>query len=239
MKKEHENDFEFIVSYFDLELTDQEKLLFEKKVKEDVSFAKKVVIYKESIEIVEEIDPTSEEKIREQEWRSIVRENKQTRVIQLRKIIGIAASLIIGFSLIFYFSSNNTDIDTLTQKAWSKNVGLDFVLRGQTIDSTKVILSEAVDLYENKQYNEILILLKEYSTSSSFYKDILLLRALSYHKLNQSKVALKTLDTLDSFSPDISKWYKGLIYLDEEDIVNAKLYIMIPNDSQEGIKLKK
>ena len=239
MKKKHENDFEFIVSYFNLELTDQEILLFEKKVKEDDSFAKKVLIYKESIVIVEEIDPNSEENIRKQNWRKIIRSTKPEKVVQLRKTIGIAASLIIGFSLIFYFSSNKVDVNELTQKAWSKNVGLDFVLRGQATDSTKAVLKKALDLYENKQYKNMLEQLKEYDASSNSYKDVLLLKALSQHKMNQSKIALKTLDTLNSFSPEISQWYKGLIYLDNNDITNAKLYIIIPNDSQKGIKLKK
>ena len=239
MKNKHENDFEFIVSYFNLELTDQEMLLFEKKVKEDISFAKKVATYKESVTIVEEIDPNSEDSIRKQEWSKIIRNTKQSKVVQLRRIIGIAASLIIGFSLVFYFSSDKIDIDELTQKAWDKNAGLDFVLRGQTSDSTKIRLYKAARLYKNKEYDEVLAQLKDYDTSSSSYGDILLLRALSQHKMNRSKVALKTLDTLNSFSPEVSQWYKGLIYLDSKNFENAKLYIVIPKDSQEEIKLRK
>lgn len=238
MKKEQESDFEFISNYYDLELTEEEIILFEKRIKEDVSFAEKISLYKSSIEIVEEIDPNSEDNIRKREWRNIIRSNKQTKTIQWQKIIGIAASLMIGFSVIYYFVFDDNDATNQIDKAWSKNVGLDFVYRS-TIDSTAFSLSEALERYKWKEYTKTLTILKEYNASSNDYKDILILRTLAYYRLQNSRKALKTLDTLETISPNISNWYKGLIYLESNDLKKAKLYLIIPNNSEEEIKLKR
>jgi hypothetical protein len=238
MKKEQESDFEFISKYYDLELTKEEVLLFEKKIKEDAFFAEKVSVYKKSIEIVEEIDPNSEDNIRKREWKNIIRSKKQTKTVQWKKIIRIAASFIIAFSVIYYFVFDTNDATNQIEKAWSKNVGLDFVYRS-TIDSTTFSLSEALEKYKNKEYKGVLAILKEYDSTSSDYKSVLVLKSLAYHRLHDSEKALKTLDTLDIFSPNISKWYKGLIYLENSDLEKAKSYLVVPNNYQEEIKLKR
>ena len=81
--------------------------------------------------------------------------------------------------------------------------------------------------------------MKDYDSTSIYYKDVLLLRALSNHKKGQTQYAIKTLDTLQNYSPVIAQWYKGLIYIDSKEIEKAKTYLIIPKDSNEDIRLKK
>lgn len=236
MKKEIYNDFDRISDYFNLELSEKEMILFEKKVKEDRSFAKKVEIYKKSVEIVHEIDPSSEEKSRQEKWRNNLKENRRTRIVLLQRVIGIAASLLVAFTLINYLFSD--DSNKQIEKAWTKNIGLDFVLRS-TMDSITLSLSKSLVEYENKDYDEALNIIKKYDSTSHSYSDILIVRALANHRLKNSEKAFKYLDTLNSFRPEVSQWYRGLIYLDNDEIENAKVYLNIPKDSHKEITLKK
>lgn len=157
----------------------------------------------------------------------------------LRFAIRIAAMLVIFCSALWYFSTDNVDYDLLIEKAWSKNVGLDFTVRSNPSDSARVSLDKALHFYEQEQYNEILVALQQYNKTSKYYKDVLLLRALSYYKLHQTETAFKTLDTLTTYVPNISKWYTGLFHLDENDMKKASLYLEIPTTSNQEIKLKK
>jgi len=236
MKKEIHNDFDRISDYFNLELSEKEMLLFEEKVKEDRSFAKKVEIYKKSVEIVHEIDPNSEEKSRKERWRSSLKENRRIKIVLLQRIIGIAASLLVAFTLINYlfFKDSNEQIE----KAWNKKVGLDFVFRS-TIDSVTFSLSKSLAEYESGNYKATINILKRYDSTSHSYSDILILRALANHQLKNSEKAFKYLDTLNSFRPEVSQWYRGLIYLDNDEIERAKVYLHIPKDSHKEITLKK
>ena len=77
-----------------------------------------------------------------------------------------------------------------------------------------------------------------HKSDAELYQDALLLRSLSLHKLNQIDTAIKTLDTLQNFNPVIAKWYKGLIYLSNNQIEKAEKFIIIPNNTDDSIKLK-
>jgi tetratricopeptide (TPR) repeat protein len=101
-----------------------------------------------------------------------------------------------------------------------------------------VNLATALQLYKNKEYEQALTTLKKYTKASPHYKDILVVRALSYHKLQQTPIALQTLDSLTSYAPNISKWYKGLIYLENNELEKAALYIQLPTKPNQEIKLK-
>lgn len=153
--------------------------------------------------------------------------------------IRIAAIFVILCSLFWYFSNNSIDHKALTDAAWQKNIGLDFTVRNGSSDSTKAALTKALHLYTNKEYNQALSTLKAYSASSNHYKDILLVRALSYHQLNKTTIAFQTLDSLAIYAPDISKWYKGLIHLENDELKKAAQYLEIPSTSNQEIKLKK
>lgn len=156
-----------------------------------------------------------------------------------RFAIKIAAMFLIFCSVIWYFTSDNVNYEVLTEKAWNKNVGLDFTVRSNPSDSVRASLDEALHLYKQERYNEVLTALQHYDTASKHYKDVLLLRALSHYKLHQPKTAFKTLDTLKTYAPNIANWYTGLFHLGENNLKKASLYLEIPPTSNQEIKLKK
>ena len=239
MEKTNDIDFNLISDYFNLELSDENISLFEKRAEEDPSFAENIRSYLMSVNIVNDIDPNSEENLRKQRWKSILKaDRKYKKRIRLRRAVAVAAFLVIAFFTAFHFISKKPDLDKLVENAWHKNVGLDFTLRNTPSDSTTLVLIKALSFYEKKAYNDAIDLLKNYNSSSHNFKDILLLKALLSHKSNNTEIALKTLDSLSLYSPNISKWYKGLIYLDKKDINTAQNYLIIPDNRNDAIKLK-
>jgi uncharacterized membrane protein len=159
-------------------------------------------------------------------------------IFNLRTIASIAAVLVIFVSVFWFSSVEEVDYKAIANKAWNKDVGLDFTVRNATTDSTKVNLAKALQLYKHQEYSQALATLQRYTKTSAHYKDILVVRALSYHKLQQTPIAFQTLDSLATYAPKISKWYKGLIYLENNELEKAALYIHIPSKSNQEIKLK-
>ncbi len=163
---------------------------------------------------------------------------KTSPIIRLRTVIGIAALFLIFCSIFWFYADEKVDYKMVTQKAWDKNIGLDFTVRSNPSNIDKVSLHQALNFYKQQQYDSTLVILQTYDASSKLYKDILVLRALSNYRLHQTQTAFTTLDTLDRYSPAISKWYKGLMYLDQNDTEKAALYVTIPKTSNQEIKLK-
>ena len=107
------------------------------------------------------------------------------------------------------------------------------------MDSVTFSLSKSLAEYESGNYKAAINSLKRYDSTSHSYSDILILRALANHQLKNSEKAFKYLDTLNSFRPEVSQWYRGLICLDNNEIEDEKAYLHIPKDSHKEITLKK
>lgn len=165
---------------------------------------------------------------------------KPSRIFKLQFIGRIAALFLIFFSIVWYFSKDgNVDYSVLTEKAWNKNVGLDFTLRSNSSEAINMSLEKALHFYTHKKYDSTLIILERYNTSTNRYKDVLLIRALANYRLQKTVTAFSTLDSLQTYSPDVANWYKGLIYLDQKNHKKAALFLEIPSKPNQEIKLKK
>ncbi len=166
--------------------------------------------------------------------------HKPSRIFKLKFISRVAALFLIFFSIVWYFSKDgNIDYVVLTEKAWNKNVGLDFTLRSNSSEAINMSLEKALHFYKHKKYDSILIILERYNTSINRYKDVLLIRALANYKSQKTATAFSTLDSLKIYSPDVANWYKGLIYLDQKNHKKAALFLEIPSKPDQEIKLKK
>lgn len=238
MNSQEEKDFELILAYFDAQLSQEEMSSFENRLMDDVDFAEKVELYAKSIAIVDEIHPESEEQLRKKEWKELLQSEPKSQMKSMSWIVRIAAVFIVGMSTVFYFYNSEPDSGQLLEKAWEKEVGLDFILRGTINDSTAISLSKALKIFKSKKYQEVLTLLQPFDTTSKSFKEVLLLRALTQYQLQQIDLALTTLDSLETYAPQEAQWYKGLIYLETQEVEKAKDYIHIPSDSKGEIKLK-
>ncbi len=242
-----DKDIEFIERFFNLELSEEELQVFEERIDTEPDFAAKLDTYKESIDLVEEKHATQNEKLRSNRWKQIlIEKEKETKVINInwKWIGGIAASLVLAFFGWQYTNHNqHQDLDVLIADSWSKNIGLDYrMMRSANQDSLQKIILTAFDAYEAKNYEEAIAVLEQFDSKTLYYEDALLIKALSLHKEGNTTNALETLKALSQFptkkKAKVAEWYLGLIYLDLEDIEEAKKYLELPNNKNSEIKLK-
>ncbi|WP_346881868.1 tetratricopeptide repeat protein [uncultured Algibacter sp.] len=242
-----EKDIEFIARFFDFDLSETELITFEKRLLEDTKFNEKVNTYQKANTIVNKNYNTEESKLRLQKWENLLDNNttlKTKKTMPWKWISGIAA----GFILLFFVWQKNTvvqkpDMDQLIAQSWNKQVGLDFsTTRGNTTDSLKQPIIDAFITYRNKDYQATINVLNHYKTVTRYYEDVLLLKGLSYYKQGKTDIALKTLDTLSLSTNEkrskVAKWYKGLIYLEQGNIEQAKKLLIIPTNQGHEIRLK-
>ncbi|MEW7280329.1 tetratricopeptide repeat protein [Aquimarina sp. 2201CG1-2-11] len=242
---DQEKDITFIIRYFDFDLSEDELLVFEKRIEDDPEFAKKVTLYKDSIDIVEEAYQTNADKARIEQWKTQLNANQKAKSNKLswKWIGGIAATI----ALLFFGWQLNTksqqNIEVALTEAWHKKVGLDYKsLRNTKHDSLKSILLTAVDSYENEQYQYAINTLARFNTTIPYYEDALLIKGLSYYKKGAIEKALQTLDTLTQHHTQrkakVARWYQGLIYLEMGKKQKAKEFLQLPNRHNPAIQLK-
>jgi hypothetical protein len=240
--EQNDKDSILIQRYFDLRLSETELDAFEERLKNDETFVQKVALYQTSIDIVNKKFPDEAQKQRNEHWQAAISnptEKTSKKKYPQKLLIGIAASILLMLSIWqLSYPSQELNLDLLLQEAWDKNVGIDVIVRDNSNNADKEILQDALKAYKNNNYSHSLELLKVYDASFIDYHDVLILRSLSQHKLQNSSLALKTLDTLEAYNAAITKWYKGLIHLSNGDIDNAKNYLVIPNSNDEELKIK-
>ncbi len=240
-----EKDLTIILRYFDLDLSDEELLFFEKRMEEDEEFAQMVRIYRESEKTVNQAYQNSDDNARIQQWRAQIEANQKPKIKNTPWLWvgGIAAAIALLF---FGLQINNTskqDFKLAVKEAWNKNIGLDYKsMRNVEKDSLKSIILTAVDSYENGKYRIAIDALQHFNNTMYYYEDALLLKGLSYYKNGKLKKAILTLDTLANYPTQrkakTAKWYQGLIYLELDQLDKAKEFITISNNGNSVIQLK-
>ncbi len=245
--KDQEKDKIYITRFFDLDLSRDELITFERRITEDLEFKQKVDAYEEAESFINKKYLTNEELVRSNKWKNLSNKHmgsENSKNISWKWIGSIAA----GFILLFSIWQINTslqepDMNQLIADSWNKKVGLDFnAIRGTTKDSLKQQILNAFNAYEKKEYQSTIGLLRNYKTAALYYEDVLLLRGLSYYKKGKIDIALKTLDTLSLYptgkKSKVARWYQGLMYLEQGDTASAKHLLILPSNANHTIKLK-
>ena len=246
--KEPEKDLNLITRFFDLALSDEELIAFEKRLVKDSAFQKKFETYKEANAIVDTKYPDTKKTLRTEKWKKLL-DTKETPTASKKtpwKWIGsIAAGFVLLFS-IWQFSaiSQGPDMDRQLAASWDKKVGLlEYrTTRSSAIDSLKQQIYVAYGAYQTKNYQTAITLLNNYKATSPYYDDALLIKALSYYQKENVPKALTLLKTLSENSNkkmvNTARWYIGLIYLEKGDKESAKQFLKLPEDKNQEIKLK-
>jgi len=241
-----EKDFERIEKYFHFEMDEDELALFDQRIHTNAQLAQLVQVYKESDSIVSQIYKGASEKDRTQQWRTLLNENtdSKTRNIQWRWIASIAASLLvlIGLWKINEYRSK-PNLSQLIAASWNQHIGLDYnTTRGIIDTDAKTIIKTAFDYYEDHKYTLALKTLKPFILDTEFYEDALLLRGLSYYKLENVDKAILSLDSLSKYpsrkKAKVARWYMGLIHLELGNRKAAGQFISISKKKISVIELK-
>ncbi len=247
------SEIQIIERYFDLELSEEELKDFEDKMENNHLFSENVKAYKLGLDELDTLCK-EEQKERMDRWESLIQNETQSqtqfkrpksaKVIVLRWVAGIAASIMIFVvGKQFIGTTSPVDMASALQVAWDKEVGLDYAsLRSTTIDTEKAIIMEAYHAFDDKAYDKVMTILKEYPPQRTYYEDALFLQALSRYKKGEINTALQTLDKVIDFESgrkrEVAKWYKGLIYLGENDLESAKKYIIFPQKSNDVLSIQ-
>ncbi|WP_299433029.1 hypothetical protein [uncultured Aquimarina sp.] len=246
MEERDNEDILLITRYFDLDLSEEEMIEFDKRMAQEPSFGHKVKKYYDSMNLINQAYKNQEQEQRANKWKHLISDKQASSgsYPTLKWIGGIAAILVVLISSWYYVNqSTNTNLDKLTDYAWNKKVGFDnYLVRNNNVEPSKKTILNAYKSFEKKEYDLAINTLQKYNPSQLYYEDALLIRALSIYKTGHTTIALQTLDSLVNLpSKRLSKealWYKGLIYLDIKDLESAKKYLEIPNDTTSEIRLK-
>ncbi|EZH73397.1 hypothetical protein ATO12_15770 [Aquimarina atlantica] len=245
MKEIQDKDITLITRYFDLDLSEKEMKSFDQRLQQDAVFADKVSRYQHSINLITKNYPSTHQKQRAKKWKQLITEDQAShKKTSWKWIAGIATIfLLLISSWYFMFPTQEIDLNELAQKAWNKNVGFsDYQVRNTTEENPKQVVIDAFKLYKKKDYLSAIETLEKYDYSLLYYEDALLIRALSIHKMGNSKEAMQLLDSLVNHPTgrlsNEALWYKGLIYLDLNDLESAKKYLEIPENTTSEIQLK-
>ncbi|WP_109098191.1 tol-pal system YbgF family protein [Aquimarina sp. AU58] len=245
MKEIQDKDIVLITRYFDLELSEKEMESFDQRLQDDPIFATKAKKYQHSINLIDKNYPNANQKQRTKKWKELIAEGQASnKKISWKRIAGIAAIfLLLISSWYFMLPIQESNLNELAKNAWNKNVGFsDYQVRNTKEFNQKKVVIDAFKLYKKKDYLSAIETLEKYDPSSLYYEDALLIRALSIHKTGMSKEAIQLLDSLTNHPTgrllNEALWYKGLIYLDLNDLESARKYLKIPNNFTSEIRLK-
>lgn len=245
MEQAKNNDISLIERYFNLDLSEKEIDEFDQRLQIDPEFASKVNSYHSSIALVDQSYPDQDNRQRHNKWSKLINnDNPSSKNKSQLWLIGIAASIIVICTTWYYTSiSQPNNIKVLTEKAWAKHVGFsDYQVRNSSEIKSKKTVIQSFKAYKNKKYTVAIATVKNHDPSVLYYEDALLIKALSTYKMGNHPDALETLDSLLKLPSNRLKkealWYKGLIYIDLNDLETAKKYLIIPDNTSAEIRLK-
>jgi len=228
-----EEDIELITRFFELDLSEEELIAFEKKASQDPEFQSKIVTYEEAKSIVAKEFEGKNNQSRISAWKNLLDKQetrKSSNYISWKWMGGIAAGFAILFSI---WQVNNVfqepNMDTLIAHSWDKNVGLGYYTnRSDAQNPSQEKIVNAYLAYKDKKYKTAIDLLQYFKDDEQYFEDAVLIKALAIHKIGDSKKALDLLNTLTkNTTSNIAKtanWYKGLIHLDLGDHAAAKKF---------------
>ncbi|MEL6560549.1 MAG: hypothetical protein AAFQ94_20325 [Bacteroidota bacterium] len=247
MENKEDYYLSLIEKYVNLDLSESELELVEEKLQNDEAFITSFRLYQESQAIVNEYRPDSAKQKTYGELAQVLANNskKQGRGITMNTAFAVvAASIAILIVTVFLIhnSEEERDLKLMAQQAWDQDIGLDYrQVRNTENDSARGVLLLGFDYYDQNDYQNSIDALQDFKAGDLYFEDVLLIRGLSNYQLGNREKAIDLLSTLKEFptgkKANVAKWYLGLIYLSENNELEAGKYIEIPDNPDTGIKI--
>lgn len=236
-----------IEKYVNLDLSEAELELVGEKLQHDEAFIHAFRLYQESQAIVNEYAPDRTKQKTYDEIEQVVTSDpkEQGRGIAMSTVFALVAAAI-SILIVTVFLINNSDderdLKLMAQQAWEQGLGLDYrQVRNTENDSMRSVLLVGFDYYDENAYQNAIDALRGFKAGDLYYEDALLIQGLSYYQLGNQDQAIDLLITLKEFpsgkKANVAKWYLGLIYLAENNELEAGKYIEVPAKPGSGIKI--
>jgi len=232
-----------IEKYLTNSISEEELLLFQKRMTEDALFFDKVQLEKQLYESLDDNDwslAISKDSKELQEYKTLFQNGKtkeikesiqegynlykkENRTKKIKQILYSCAAAVILFISVFSLVNSEATHTELYSNY------IDFselpTLSTRSESNTEKLL-EAERLFENKEYEKVInILDNDSNTSQKSLATQSLYLGISYMELNQFELAQKTFDDLsdsDLIDGRMGIWYKALLYIKMEDVDQAK-----------------
>lgn len=215
--KSKEMMHELIEKYFEHNLTEEEKLLFNKLLVEDSDFKKEFEFYSE---LKNAVVVSERQKIKKEIQQ--FENSDDTPIFNLKRYLPYAAILLVMLSLWFIFFSNNSNNTDLYNSYFEAYPNTE-VSNTRSDINDKSVIEEAFIAYDLEEYakaNELFNLAIKISTSDyiQFYK------AISLMELEQHKEALNLFESVNwsEAYKEKSMWFKSLCYVKLNQVKEAK-----------------
>ncbi len=232
-------NFSLIERFFEGELDHQELSAFESKLKQDASFSKSVELYEYALQTSIKLYQPEEKdhKVVRQRWQQLrdKQKSEQAPRFSLRYISGIAAIFMIlaiaGWLLLKTGGSiNQQDRIVMVEDLAKSTINLDAVksqLRTSNGENEINAAKIYVNAFEQKEYQKVIALTKDFAAIDDNHNNAILLRALAFKNLAQFDKALplfKEIIQNKKGQIDVALWNIVAISLnqDTKDLAQAK-----------------
>ena len=189
---------EYIESYFQQTLAEEEKSTFEKRCETDESFAKEVAVYITTRSVLREELLAQ----KQQQWKEAVVEEEAAPVISISKKSTLlrwftyaAAACLILIASMFLFETRGA-----SEKLAANYINTKYERIGQSMDGGHDSIQTGLEAYNNKNYDSALIYFKGVEVRNPDNSDAKKYAGLSYLQQKDYNNALKEFDALAAMS---------------------------------------
>lgn len=185
--------FEFIESYFQQKLSNEEKVAFETRCESDEAFAKEVAMYVTTRQVLQEELLQQ----RQQQWREDFK-LEETPIISIarkpifkRYITYVAAACLLLAASVYLFEAQNS-----SQKFAAKYISANYSTISGTMDASRDSLQLGVGAYNDKRYDEALRLFLDVEQRDPSNSDAKKYAGLTYLQQKDYDQAIRQFDDL-------------------------------------------
>jgi tetratricopeptide (TPR) repeat protein len=214
--KDDEKDIDLIEAYLQGTLDDQALAAFQKRRQDDPEFDREVIDYSQ---IIGQIRSTHEQafmnKLRH--WDSEIENRQEAKVIPLRRIFLMAASvLLLAIAGLYVFRNSQSDHEQLFQEYFQPYDNVISERSGKNDNQQK-----GMELYDQKKYDEAIVQLKLAVAEDSDNPSLKCYLGIAYLATGQVTEAKMTFEAIayndHALFREVAEWNLAMIYLKLDD----------------------
>lgn len=213
---------EYIERYLHEEMSPEEKVWFEKELEGNLSLKSEVNIRKQVDLVLADKDLIDLKIQLNQIHKEIYEATEQSRTIVRRiykkVLVGTVAIAVLSISFVYYLSNRNYSNEKLVEVYYQPaQTSINF----RSADPEKGILTEAMSLYNNKEYKKAIRLFEEILEKDNSKLGINLYSGISHMEVKEYSKANERFQNILDEKPnpfvESANWYLGLCYIMTND----------------------
>jgi tetratricopeptide (TPR) repeat protein len=204
---------ELFEQYCSNELSENDRLVFEKRLESEANLKKDFMAF---IEVKESLNHANNKRLKDKVKLSLEKIEQKEYQRERRPMYLTAASVLVICCLSFYVYMNSSKTDTLYSKYYTPYSETTSVL-----SSNNSSLEECLNEYNQEAYQRALDCFSELSPNSEMYFYL----GMCYANLEDTKLAIKSLVKVEELGANFleeTNWYLALLYLKQDNLNEVK-----------------